>query len=165
MEMREYKPLALVFYIDGNGNRSALPLADEQREAFKKKLEEVKMIELDGVVINTYDIKEIRPAYLTSELEKYYYSRTREERALLSRRAREQSKNQKINALDFFAEFWTESAIERMQRILNHAYAPFTPERQSDIEEIMETKKMSPEQKEAVLMRFRNIKEKLSQPK
>ena len=112
-----------------------------------------------------YDIKEIRPAHLTSELEKYYYSRTREERALISRRAREQSRNQKINALDFFAEFWTESAIERMQRILNQAYAPFTPERQSDIEEIMETKKMSPEQKEAVLMRFRNIKEKLSQPK
>ena len=163
--MREYKPLALVFYIDGNGNRSALPLADEQREAFKRKLEEVKMIELDGIVINTYDIKEIRPAHLTSELEKYYYSRTREERALLSRRAREQSRNQKINALDFFAEFWTESAIERMQRILNQAYALFTPERQSDIEEIMETKKMSPEQKEAVLMRFRNIKEKLSQPK
>ena len=105
MEMREYKPLALVFYIDGNGNRSALPLADEQREAFKRKLEEVKMIELDGIVINTYDIKEIRPAHLTSELEKYYYSRTREERALLSRRAREQSRNQKINALDFFAEF------------------------------------------------------------
>lgn len=52
-----------------------------------------------------------------------------------------------------------------MQRILNQAYAPFTPERQSDIEEIMETKKMSPEQKEAVLMRFRNIKEKLSQPR
>ena len=163
--MREYKPLALVFYIDGNGNRSALPLADEQREAFKKKLEEVKMIELDGIVINTYDIKEIRPAHLTSELEKYYYSRTREERALLSRRAREQSRNQTLNALDFFAEFWTESAIERMQRILNQAYAPFTPERQSDIEEIMETKKMSPEQKEAVLMRFRNIKEKLSQPR
>lgn len=158
MELKHYKPLALVFYIDGNWNRSALPLAEEQREAFKKKLEEVKMIELDGVVINTYDIKEIRPAHLTSETEKYYYSRTREERALLARKARELSKNQKVNPLDFFAEFGTERALEKMQNIVN-ALKISEPKETGQAEE---TKPMTPEQKEFVKENFRKIKERLT---
>ena len=74
-EIREYKPLALVFYIDGNGNRNALPLDNSRIQEFKQAIQNQKMVELEGIVINSFDVKEIRPAEKTSELEKYYYSR------------------------------------------------------------------------------------------
>jgi hypothetical protein len=46
-EIKEYKPLALVFYMDGNGNRDALPLDDSKVNEFQKVIENTKMVELE----------------------------------------------------------------------------------------------------------------------
>ena len=143
MEIKQYKPLALVFYMDWNGNRNALPLDDNQRQPFKEAIEQSKMIELDGVIINTYDIKEIRPAHLTTELEKYYYSRTWEERSFLTQRARTQSKDRKIHPIEWFWELWDQKAIEKMEALLDGMRSPkeTKPEQKSD------SKPLTPEQK------------------
>ena len=46
-EIKQYRPIALVFYVDGNGNRNALPLEESKRDAFKKAIETSKMVELE----------------------------------------------------------------------------------------------------------------------
>ena len=46
-EIKQYKPIALVFYVDGNGNRNALPLEEAKRIAFKNAVETSKMVELE----------------------------------------------------------------------------------------------------------------------
>ena len=115
-EIKQYKPLALVFYIDWNGERSVLPLEESKREAFKKAVESNKMVELDWIVINTFDIKEIRSADKTSDIEKYFYSLPWKKRAFLNLRAKAMSENKKMNAVDYFS-WWVnqEKALERMQ--------------------------------------------------
>lgn len=45
--IKQYKPIALVFYIDGNGERNALPLDESKRVAFKTAVESSKMVELE----------------------------------------------------------------------------------------------------------------------
>ena len=158
MEIKQYKPLALVFYMDWNGNRNALPLDDNQRQAFKETIEQSKMVELDGVVINTYDIKEIRPAHLTTELEKYYYSRTWQERSFLTQRAKNQSKDRKIHPIEWFWELWDQKAIEKMEALLDGMRSPkeTKPEVKSD------SKSLTPEQKVKVKEQFQRLKEHLS---
>ena len=145
MEIKQYKPLALVFYMDWNGNRNALPLDDTQRQAFKETIEQSKMVELDGVVINTYDIKEIRPAHLTTELEKYYYSRT-------------QSKDRKIHPIEWFWELWDQKAIEKMEALLDGMRSP----KETKPEEKSDSKPLTPEQKVKVKEQFQRLKEHLS---
>lgn len=159
MEIKQYKPLALVFYMDWNGNRNALPLDDNQRQPFKEAIEQSKMIELDGVIINTYDIKEIRPAHLTTELEKYYYSRTWQERSFLTQRAKNQSKDRKIHPIEWFWELWDQKAIEKMEALLDGMRSPkseMKPEEKSD------SKPLTPEQKVKVKEQFQRLKEHLS---
>lgn len=159
MEIKQYKPLALVFYIDWNGNRNALPLDDNQRQAFKETIEQSKMVELDGVVINTYDIKEIRPAHLTTELEKYYYSRTWQERIFLTQRARTQSKDRKIHPIEWFWELWDQKAIEKMEALLDGMRSPKS---ETEPEEKSDSKPLTPEQKVKVKEQFQRLKEHLS---
>lgn len=158
MEIKQYKPLALVFYMDWNGNRNALPLDDNQRQAFKEAIEQSKMIELDGVIINTYDIKEIRPAHLTTELEKYYYSRTWEERSFLTQRAKNQSKDRKIHPIEWFWELWDQKAIEKMEALLDGIRSP----KETKPEEKSDSKPLTPEQKVKVKEQFQRLKEHLS---
>lgn len=112
----QYKPIALVFYIDWNWERNALPLDEEKRELFKKAVESQKMVELDWIVINTFDIKEIRPADKTTDIEKCFYSMSYHERAYLNQRARRLSENTKRNAVDYFSAMPDkERAIKRMR--------------------------------------------------
>ena len=127
-EIKQYKPLALVFYIDGNGNRNALPLDDSKREQFKQIIENQKMVELEWIIINTFDIKEIRPACSTSELEKYYYSRTYQERALISEKVRHRVNNPKANVLEQLSELWNEKAIRMMESWLRPKEEPIAEE-------------------------------------
>ena len=150
-EIKTYRPLALVFYIDWNGNRSALPLDNARVQDFKKAVEEKKMIELEWVTINTYDIKEIRPAELTSEIEKYYYSRSYQERAMISQRVRNRVKDQKVNVLESLSELGTEKAIDLMQRWIEWAKTEQTTEKKVDKQPITE------EQKEQIKARYQQI--------
>lgn len=158
MEIKQYKPLALVFYMDWNGNRNALPLDDNQRQSFKEAIEQSKMIELDGVIINTYDIKEIRPAHLTTELEKYYYSRTWQERSFLTQRARTQSKDRKIHPIEWFWELLDQKAIEKMEALLDGMRSP----KETKPEEKLDSNPLTPEQKVKVKEQFQSLKEYLS---
>ena len=158
MEIKQYKPLALVFYMDWNGNRNALPLDDNQRQSFKEAIEQSKMIELDGVIINTYDIKEIRPAHLTTELEKYYYSRTWQERSFLTQRAKNQSKDRKIHPIEWFWELWDQKAIEKMEALLDGMRSP----KETKPEEKLDSNPLTPEQKVKVKEQFQSLKEYLS---
>lgn len=114
-ELKEYKPIALVFYIDWNGDRTALPLDETKRDAFKKAIESSKMVELDWIIINTFDIKEIRPADKLSDIEKVFYSMSWHKRAYLNQRARKMSENPKTNAVEYFTSRpEKERAMKRM---------------------------------------------------
>ena len=115
-EIKDYKPLALVFYIDGNWERNALPLDESKREAFKKAIETSKMVELEWITINTFDIKEIRPADKTTDIEKLFYSMSWHKRAFLNQRAKKMSQDPKTNAVEYFTSRPNkEMALQRMQ--------------------------------------------------
>lgn len=116
-EIKQYRPIALVFYVDGNGNRNALPLEESKREAFKKAIETSKMVELEWITINTFDIKEIRPAINTSDLEKFYYSRSWAERNYINQRTQKLAWD-KVNPLEYRLWIWEQQAIERFEWML-----------------------------------------------
>lgn len=150
-DIKQYKPLALVFYIDGNGNRNALPLDDSKVEAFKQTIENQKMVQLEGIVINTFDIKEIRPANKTSEIEKYFYSRDYQERAYITERVRHRVNNPKANVLEQLSELWSEKAINMMQGWLNAK--DNKPVEQGTTQKI----EMSEQEKEFIKQKFTEI--------
>lgn len=157
-EIKQYKPLALVFFIDGNGNRSALPLDDTRREQFKQVIENSKMVELEWIIINTYDIKEIRPASKTTEIEKFFYSRDYQERAMISQRVRNRANNQKANVLECLAEMWTGKAIEMMQQWIEWSKKQET---ETQIEENKNIE-LTEEQKQQILGMMSNLKKSFS---
>ncbi len=113
MDMKEYKPLCLVFYIDWEWNRSALPLDETKINDFKQAVENSKMIELEWVIINTFDIKEIRPSTHTSEIEKFFYSQTAQDRALLKKWILWRFGDNKWNVVEV-AQWMFKDPIERM---------------------------------------------------
>ena len=157
-EIKTYKPLALVFYIDGNGNRSALPLDDSKREQFKKIIENQKMVELEGVTINTFDIKEIRPALKTSDIEKFYYSQDYSDRAMIATRVKNRCKDQKINVIEALSELWSEKAINLMQR-----WIEWVKTEQTTIQEEQPKKQITEEQKQEIKQKFNDILLKFQQ--
>lgn len=150
-EIREYKPLALVFYIDGNGNRNALPLDNSRIQEFKQAIQNQKMVELEGIVINSFDIKEIRPAEKTSELEKYYYSRTYQERSKIAQRVRNRAGNPKVNVLEWLSELWSEKAISVMQWMIK----PVVKEVEPPV--IEPTVQMTPEERAELATKFKTL--------
>lgn len=115
--IKQYKPIALVFYIDWNGERNALPLEDSKRDAFKNAIETSKMVELEWITINTFDIKEIRPAASTSEIEKFYYSQSRQIRNYIKQRTFKMAWD-KVNVLEYRLWLWEQKAIERLERMV-----------------------------------------------
>lgn len=115
--IKQYKPIALVFYIDWNGERNALPLEDSKRDAFKNAIETSKMVELEGITINTFDIKEIRPASSTSEIEKFYYSQPWSVRNYIKQRTFKMAWD-KVNVLEYRLWLWEQKAIERLERMV-----------------------------------------------
>lgn len=115
--IKQYKPIALVFYIDWNGERNALPLEDSKRDAFKNAIETSKMVELEWITINTFDIKEIRPAASTSEIEKFYYSQSRQIRNYIKQRTFRMAWD-KVNVLEYRLWLWEQKAIERLERMV-----------------------------------------------
>lgn len=115
--IKQYKPIALVFYIDGNGERNALPLDESKRVAFKTAVESSKMVELEWITINTFDIREIRPASSTSELEKFFYSQSRQDRNYIKQRTLKMAWD-KVNVLEYRLWLWEQQALDRLQRIL-----------------------------------------------
>lgn len=117
--IKQYKPISLVFYIDWNGERNALPLDESKRDAFKKAIESSKMVELEWITINTFDIKEIRPAASTSELEKYFYSQSWQDRNYINQRTTRMVW-QKVNTLEYWLGIWESKAIDRMQQMLEN---------------------------------------------
>lgn len=152
-EIREYRPLALVFYIDGNGNRNALPLDDTKREQFKSIIEHQKMVELEWITINTFDIKEIRPASKTSELEKYYYNLNYQDRAFISWKVKQRAQNQRINVLEWLSELWEPKAINVCEWWIRNR--DWIVEQKQIVEEKSEP--ITEEQKEYMKARFREI--------
>lgn len=118
-EIKQYKPIALVFYIDWNWERNALPLDDSKREAFKKAIENSKMVELEWITINTFDIKEIRPAQATTEIEKFFFSQDWTHRVGITERTRRLSGNPKVNVVEYFTSWGdTPKAIHRMESMI-----------------------------------------------
>lgn len=119
-DIKQYKPIALVFYIDWNWERSALPLDDNKRDAFKKAIETSKMVELEWITINTFDIKEIRPAQATTEIEKFFYSQDWTHRVWITERTRRLSWNAKVNVVEYFTSWCdTAKAINRMSSMVD----------------------------------------------
>jgi hypothetical protein len=125
-DIKQYKPIALVFYIDWNWDRNALPLDESKREAFKKAIETSKMVELEWITINTFDIKEIRPAQATTELEKYFYSQSWQDRNYINQKTLRMAW-QKVNTLEYRSWLWEQKAIERLQRMLEYHHEDLQP--------------------------------------
>lgn len=166
MEIKEYKPLALVFYIDWDGNRSALPLDETKIQDFKKALETSKMVELEWVIINTFEIKEIRPSTHTSELEKYFYSKTIEDRAKIKNRALKRTWDKKQNIIETISQI--PDAIRRLENFLyNEKKFDFEKDLptiwENELwENIIDTEKLTEKQKEIIRTKFQEIKKRLS---
>ena len=118
-EIKQYRPIALVFYIDWNWERNALPLDEEKRDAFKKAVETSKMVELEWITINTFDIKEIRPAASTTELEKFFYSQSWMDRSYLNQKTKKLAW-EKVNTLEYWLWLWEKKAIERLDSMLEN---------------------------------------------
>lgn len=118
-EIKQYKPIALVFYIDWNGERNALPLDEDKRDAFKKAVESSKMVELEWITINTFDIKEIRPAASTTELEKFFYSQSWMDRNYLNQKTKRLAW-ERVNTLEYWLWLWEQKAIERLDSMLKN---------------------------------------------
>ena len=153
-EIKNYKPLALVFYIDGNGNRCALPLDNSRVQEFKQAIQNQKMVELEWIVINSFEVKEIRPAEKTSELEKYYYSRSYQERSFIASRVRSRAGNQKVNVLESLAELGTEKAINLMQRWIDSVHEYKEP---TTTQKTTTTQPITAEEKEQLKAKFKSI--------
>lgn len=157
-EIKEYKPLALVFYMDGNGNRDALPLDDSKVNEFQKVIENTKMVELEWVTINTYEIKEIRRAWKTTEIEKFYYARNYTERAMIAQRIKNRCNNQKANVIEELSSLGTQKAIELMQRWIEWANAP----KQEVTTTIQQQDPITQQQKIEIRAKYQNILNRLS---
>lgn len=167
-EIKEYKPLALVFYIDWNWNRSALPLDEDKVPQFKKALEECKMIELEWVVINTFDIKEIRPSEFTTDVEKYFYSRTIAERKYIADKVKRMAGSQKINVVEELS--WMKDWLMRMDKWLKAKFRSELPEENVWTDEFwqwvwkIKTEELTEEQKEQIRTKFKDLQKELSKP-
>ena len=165
-EIKEYKPLALVFYIDWNWNRSALPLDEDKVPEFKKALEECKMIELEWVVINTFDIKEIRPSQFTTDVEKYFYSRTIAERKYIADKVKRMAGSQKINVVEELS--WMKDWLMQMDKWIKAKFESELPKEVvwKDIiwEEItkIKTEELTEEQKEQIRTKFKDLQNQLT---
>ena len=68
-EIKEYKPIALIYYINGAGERDAIPIPNDKVKELQNVIEKSKMIKIEGTVINTFEIKEIKPYERLSEVE------------------------------------------------------------------------------------------------
>lgn len=168
MEIKEYKPLALVFYIDWDGNRSALPLDETKIQDFKKTIETDKFVKLEWVIINTFDIKEIRPSTHTSELEKYFYSKSIEDRAKIKNRALKRTSDKKQNVIEIISQI--PDAISRMEKMIEsekqREFEKTLPiaEKNELIGDKYDTEKLTEKQKEIIRTKFQEIKNRLSKP-
>ena len=167
-EITEYKPLALVYYIDWNWNRNALPLDEDKVPQFKKALEECKMVELEWVVINTFDIKEIRPSKFTTDAEKYYYSRTIAERKYIADKVKKMVRNQKANVIEEI--MWYNDLVKTMDGWIQAKFYSELPKEVvwkddlwDDITKI-KTEELTEEQREQIKTRFKYLQESLTKP-
>lgn len=154
MDLKEYKPIALVFYKDGEGNLTALPLEESKLHDFRKTIETAKMVILEGITINTFNIQEIRPDKNLTDLEKYFYSRTPEERAKIKKRMLSRNWNWKTSIIEWIRESLNDP-IRRLDHYLN-------PPEEKDIKEQEEKKEISQEEKEKIKERFQNLKQSFS---
>lgn len=168
-EIKEYKPLALVFYIDGNWNRNALPLDEDKVPQFKKALEQCKMIELEWVVINTFDIKEIRPSQFTTDIEKYFYSRTIAERKYIMDKMKKMARSQKINIIEEIS--WMTDWFWRMERMIKSKFERDLPMEVVWNDPILETnitkiktEELTEEQKEQIKIKYKDLQKQLTKP-
>ena len=119
-EIKQYKPLALVFYIDWNGERSVLPLEESKREAFKKAIEMNKMVELEWITINVFDIKEIRPASTLTKLENIYYSMPRPERKFIKERTRRMANKELNDPVEYWSILPFDKAVDRLESMVRY---------------------------------------------
>lgn len=167
-EIQEYKPLALVFYIDGNWNRNALPLDEDKVSQFKKALEECKMIELEWVIINTFDVKEIRPSQFTTDIEKYFYSRSIAERKYITERVKRIAWSTKINVVEEISGM--KDWFKQMERMVRSKFYSELPKEivwkdivWNDITKI-KTESLTEEQKELIRKRYKDLQDQLTKP-
>lgn len=154
MYLKEYKPIALVFYKDGEGNLTALPLEESKLHDFRKSVETDKMIVLEWIMINTFNIQEIRPDEKLTDLEKYFYSRTSEERAKIKKRMFQRNWNGKTSIIEAIRESLNDP-IRRLDHYLN-------PQEERENKEQEEKKEISQEEKEKIKERFQNLKQSFS---
>lgn len=154
MELKEYRPIALVFYKDWEWNLVALPLEESKLDAFREKIETAKMVNLEGITINTFNIQEIRPDKNLTDLEKYYYSRTPEERAKIKKRMFQRNWNGKTSIIEAIRESLNDP-IRRLDHYLN-------PQEEKEIKEQEEKKEISQEEKEKIKERFQKFKQSFS---
>lgn len=150
-DIKEYKPLALVYFMNGAGERDALPLDNSKIDEFVKNLETAKMVKIDWTVINTFDIKEIKPYEKVSEVEMVFWSlepKVRTHIALQWKRFCSSSENygyklySTVGLLDMLNS--TKNWLQRLRSWINGYYSD---QQRTAILEIWEWKEMTDEEK------------------
>lgn len=119
-EIKEYKPLALVFYINGKWERDVLPLDEDKREIFKKAIEERKMVELEWITINVFDIKEIKPASTLSKLENIFYSMPRAERKFIIDRTKKLAAKDIKDPIEYRGNLPYDKVVDRWENMIDY---------------------------------------------
>ena len=119
-EIKEYRPLALVFYINGKWERDVLPLDEDKREAFKKAIEVNKMVELEWITINVFDIKEIRPASTLTRLENIFYSMPRAERKFITERTKKLAAKDIKDPIEYWSILPFDKAVDRLESMVRY---------------------------------------------
>lgn len=84
--IKEYKPLALVFYTNWDWESNIATIFDSDYEDFKNELENSKFITIWWRTINCYNVKEIRRDSELTEIQKIYYSQSTWCRRYIDRR-------------------------------------------------------------------------------
>lgn len=86
--IKEYKPLALVFYTTWDWEQDILPIDDSKAEDFKDELENSKFVTIGWRTINTYNVREVRRDEDLTSVQKIYYSQPKGFKEYVKRRMR-----------------------------------------------------------------------------
>ena len=116
-ELKEYKPLAIVFYVDESGELDTATIDDKMADKFIEQMEDSKFVTIWDITINTYNIKEIKRANSLSDVEKVYYSQPIGFRDYVLRRLK--GVGYEWNFLKFKKEINKDKVLEMISRWAN----------------------------------------------
>lgn len=150
-ELKEYKPLALVYFMNWAGERDALPLDNSKVDEFIKNIETAKMVKLDWTVINTFDIKEIKPYEKVSEIEMIFWSLEPKVRTIIAMQWKRFCSSSESYWYKLYSTVWLldmlNSTKDWLQRMRSRIKGYYSDQQKEQVLKEWEWKKMTDEEK------------------